>query len=180
MADEIAQFFISMKTQTRVIEKLVKLKQGNRPLEDFWSEFVNWKELSGYNEVALVGLFKKGIHLALAQKLVEIGQLRNSDPLDEWYEKALSFERSRREVIEEFGGRRNMENLGDARKKSVLDVLRQDPNTMDVDRHREMRKCYNCGEMGHLTARCSKPRRERSEEVRIVEEAKEDFSLGRE
>jgi len=51
---------------------------------------------------------------------------------------------------------------------------------MDVDRHREMRKCYNCGEMGHLTARYSKPRRERSEKVRIVEEAKEDFSLGRE
>jgi len=49
--------------------------------------------------VALVGLFKKGIHLALAQKLIEIGQLRNSDLLDKWYEKALSFERLRREAI---------------------------------------------------------------------------------
>jgi len=38
---------------------------------------------------------------ALARKLVEIGQLRNSDLLDNWYEKALSFERSRKEVIEE-------------------------------------------------------------------------------
>ena len=37
------------------------------------------KELSGYNKVASVGLFKKGIHPALAWKLVEIGQLRNSD-----------------------------------------------------------------------------------------------------
>ena len=169
-----------MEMQTHVIEKLVKLKQGNRLLKDFWSEFVNWKELSGYNEVALVGLFKKGIHLALAQKLVEIGQLRNSDPLDEWYKKALSFERLRREAIEEFGEKRNMENLGDARKKAVLDVLRQDPNAMDMDRRRKMRKYYNCGETGHLTARCSKPRRERREEVRIVEEAKEDFSLGKE
>jgi len=74
--------------------------------------------------MALVGLFKKGIHLALAQKLVKISQLRNSDPLNEWYEKALSFERSRREAIEEFGGRRNIENLGDVRKKSVLDIPR--------------------------------------------------------
>jgi len=62
-----------METQTHAIEKLVKLKQGNQLLEDFWSEFVTWKELSGYNEVALVGLFKKGIHPALARKLVEIG-----------------------------------------------------------------------------------------------------------
>jgi len=100
--------------------------------------------------------------------------------LDEWYEKALSFERSRRDAIEEFGGRKTMESLGDVKKKPVLDVLRQDPNAMDVDRRREMRRCYNCGETGHLTARCSKPRKERREEVRITENATEDFSLGRE
>ena len=124
MANEMAQFFISTETQTHAIEKLSKLKQGNRLLEDFWSEFVTWKELSGYNEVALVGLFKKGIHPALARKLVEIGQLKNSDLLDEWYEKALNFERSRRDAIEEFGGRKAMESLRDVRKKPVLDVPR--------------------------------------------------------
>ena len=180
MANEMAQFFISTETQTHAIEKLNKLKQGNRLFEDFWSEFVTWKELSGYNEITLVGLFKKGIHPALARKLVEIGQLRNSDSLDEWYEKALSFERSRRDAIEEFGGRKTMESLGDVRKKPVLDVPRRDPNAMDVDRCREMRRCYNCGEMGHLAARCSKPRKERREEVRITESTTEDFSPGRE
>jgi len=103
---------------------LIKLKQGNRLLEDYWLEFVTWKELSGYNEVVLVGLFKKEVHPALTQKLVEIGQMRNSDSLDEWYEKALSFERLRREAIEEFGGRKNIENSGDVKKKLVLDVPR--------------------------------------------------------
>jgi len=127
-----------------------------------------------------VGLFKKGVHLVLARKLVEIGQMRNSDSLDKWYEKVLSFERSRREAIEEFEGRKAIENSGDVKKKLVLDVLRRNPNTMDVDRRREMRRCYNCGEMGHLTARCSKPRKERREEIRIIENTIEDFSLGRE
>jgi len=61
-------------------------------------------------------LFKKRIHLALARKLVEIGQLRNLDPLNKWYEKALSFERSRREAIKEFGGRKNGE-FGRCEKK---------------------------------------------------------------
>jgi len=73
-----------------------------------------------------------------------------------------------------------IENSGDMKKKLVLDVPRRNPNVMDVDRCREMRRCYNCGETGHLTARCSKPRKEKREEVRIVEEAKEDFYLGRE
>jgi len=36
----MVQFFISTETQTYAIEKLIKLKQGNRLLEDFWSEFV--------------------------------------------------------------------------------------------------------------------------------------------
>jgi len=66
------------------------------------------------------------------------------------------------------------------RKKLVLDVPRRDPNAMDVDRCRETRRCYNCGETGHLTARYSKPRKERSEETRMVNGMKEDFSLGRE
>jgi len=65
MADEMAQFFILTETQTHAINKLTKLKQGNRLLEDFWSEFVTWKKLSRYNEVVLVGLFKKGIHPAV-------------------------------------------------------------------------------------------------------------------
>jgi len=51
---------------------------------------------------------------------------------------------------------------------------------MDVDRCREMRRCYNCGETGYLAARCSKLRKERRKEVRIVEAKKENFSIGRE
>jgi len=65
MADEIAQFFISTETQTHAIN-MTKLKQGNRLLEDSWLEFVTWKELSGYNKIVLVGLFKKGVYLVLA------------------------------------------------------------------------------------------------------------------
>jgi len=64
MADK--KLFISTETQIHVIKKLAKLKQGNKLLEDFWLEFITWKELSGYNEVVLVGLFKKGVHPALA------------------------------------------------------------------------------------------------------------------
>jgi len=127
----------------------------------------------------LVSLFKKEIHLALAQKLVEIGQLRNSDSLENWYKKTLSFERSKREAIEEFRGRKNLESLGEVKKKLVLDVPRQDPNAMEIDKHRKTRRCYNCRKTGHFAVRYSKPRKEKSEEVRIIKEATEDFSKGR-
>jgi len=49
-----------------------------------------------------------------------------------------------------------------------------------VNKHRETRRCYNCGETGYLTARYSKPKKKRRENVRITENVVEDFSLGRE
>jgi len=83
MANKMAQFFILTETQTHAIKKLTKLKQENILLKDYWTDFTTWRELSGYNKIALVGLFKKEIYLALAWKLVKIGQLKNSDSLDD-------------------------------------------------------------------------------------------------
>ena len=91
----------------------------------------------------------------------------------------MNFERSKREAIKEFGRMKSLENSGDMRKKPVLDIPRQDPNVMEVDKYRETRRCYNCGETGYLTARYFKLRKERSEEVRIVKKAREDFFLGK-
>jgi len=51
---------------------------------------------------------------------------------------------------------------------------------MEVDKHRETRRCYNCGETGHLTKKYSKPRKKRKEKVRITENVVEDFSLDKE
>jgi len=51
-------------------------------VEDYWGEFCTWKDLTGYNEIALVRIFKRGLHLGLACKLVELRQMKNSDNLD--------------------------------------------------------------------------------------------------
>jgi len=51
--------------------------------------------LTGYNKVALIGIFKKGLHPGLAQKLVELGQLKNSNSLESWYKIGLDYERAR-------------------------------------------------------------------------------------
>jgi len=132
------------------------------------------------NKVALVSLFKKEIHLILVWKLIKIGQLKNLDSLDNWYKKALSFKRSRREAIKESRGDRRVKvNLGKDRTTSVLDVLRQDPNTIEVDKCKEQRKCYNCRKKSYLAARYTRPKKGRIE-IRIIEEVKEDFSQDRE
>lgn len=115
-----------MKTQIHAIKKLIKLKQENKLLEDYWIEFTTQRKLFGYNKVVLVGLFKKGIYLLLMQKLVKISQFKNSDSLDNWYKKALNFERLRKKAIEELrSNRKRVEvSLSKNRTTSILDVLR--------------------------------------------------------
>ena len=79
---EIGEFFISTETQTHAIKRIHQLQQESRMVEDYWSKFCTWKDLTGYNEVALVSIFKRGLHPGLARKLVELRQMKNSDSLD--------------------------------------------------------------------------------------------------
>jgi len=98
MTKKMGEFFILTETQTHAIERIHQLRQESRMVEDYWSEFCTWKDLTGYNEVALVSIFKRGLYPGLAHKLVELRQMKNSDSLDRWYESALDYERARREV----------------------------------------------------------------------------------
>jgi len=51
---------------------------------------------------------------------------------------------------------------------------------MEVDKHKETRKYYNCGKIGYLTVRYSKLKKKRREKVRIIDNVMEDFSLDKE
>jgi len=58
-------------------------------------DFCTWKNLTQYNEIALVGIFWDGLNKGLARKLVEVGQLNKTSSLDTWYFKAVEFERGK-------------------------------------------------------------------------------------
>jgi len=106
MAGCIADFFITNESISNAIENLKRLKQGNRMVEDYWMDFCVWKDLTQYNEIALVGIFRDGLNKGLARKLVELGQLNEMSSLDIWYIKAVEFERARRSAEGIFGQRR--------------------------------------------------------------------------
>jgi len=57
MAGYMANFFITNKSISNAIENLKRLKQENQMVEDYWMDFCAWKDLTQYNEIALVGIF---------------------------------------------------------------------------------------------------------------------------
>jgi hypothetical protein len=84
-------FFVTGETQANAIEKLQNLKQGGKMIEEFWIKFNTWWNLTGYNEIALVGLFQNGLHPALGRKLMEVAGLKDTNSLETWYIKAVEF-----------------------------------------------------------------------------------------
>jgi len=57
MARYMADFFITNKLVSNVIENLKRLKQENWMIKDYWMDFCTWKNLTQYNEIVLVGIF---------------------------------------------------------------------------------------------------------------------------
>ena len=84
----------------------------------------------------------------------------------------------RKEAVKEYGykGKRAKREPGEEhreeRRKPVQNVLRRDPNTMEVDKYKERQRCFKCGEVGHIAARCTKPGK-RKEEAQVVKKEKD-------
>ena len=63
-------------------------------IEDYQLDFCTWKDLTKYNEIVLVGMFRNKLNTGLAHKLVEIREMNEDLTLEEQYLKAVEFERT--------------------------------------------------------------------------------------
>jgi len=52
-------------------------------VENYWLDFCAWKDITGYNEIALVEMFRDRLNTGLACKLVEIGGINEGLTLTE-------------------------------------------------------------------------------------------------
>ena len=58
-------------------------------------EFCGWANLAGFNEIALVNQFKKGIKTVLGCKIMELGSPGDGSTagqLEPWYNRAIELE----------------------------------------------------------------------------------------
>ena len=63
--EEMRQYFLTTETRAEAVKKLRELKQGDKTIEEFIIEFKGWAQLAGFDKVALVDQFKRGINLNL-------------------------------------------------------------------------------------------------------------------
>ena len=76
-------FFITTESWANAIENLKRIKQDSQIVKNYWLDFCTWKDLTGYNKIVLVGMFRDRLNTGLACKLVEIREINESLTLEE-------------------------------------------------------------------------------------------------
>jgi len=116
--------------------KLREIKQGNRQLEDFITDFQTYQTQTGIDEKALIETFKQSMNRSLLETIY--GHEHIPTTLKGWQDRCISADRRRRE-LHAFEGRTFPSQRPYTRSNwNVLTPVQtpppqQDPNAMDVD-----------------------------------------------
>lgn len=162
--------------------KLMILKQGNRPVEELVTEFRLLAAQAGMTNTTpadnlhLIRLFRNTLHPSLAKKILFSESVPKT--FKEWMDRAIQYDTNYRMAMAILGkptnGGKSTSTSTSSHPKKMYEY--RDPNAMDVDvmstekRTALMRKgaCFICEEPGHLARNC--PRKKNTNQKKTVKE----------
>lgn len=150
--------------------KLMILKQGNRPVEDLVTEFRLLASQAGMTDITdadnlhLIRLFRSALHPNLAKKILFSENVPKT--FKGWMERAIQYDTNYRMAMAIIGKLPNGPKSFSTSYPKRSNEYR-DPNAMDIDamsaekRTALMRKglCFRCEKPGHLARDCPEKKR---------------------
>jgi hypothetical protein len=175
--DFVAKFkvaFCDPMPQRTAQMKLNTLVQGSKTADEYSLEFKNLSHKSGYNDVALVEKYERGLNTALRQNVYSLPVMPTT--LLEWHTWACRLDRQWRQfekgkeqarpatqkwqsttTAPQQGGQRPYQRPQWQPMAPTTTTSPRDPNAMDVDKNMATRppmKCFKCGKIGRIARNC--------------------------
>jgi hypothetical protein len=153
--------------------KLSVLKQGNHDAEQYVTSFKEHKDLTGFNDPALVELFKKGLKADLYDQIFRLPEMPTD--LDGWMTWAVKLDRQWRKGEEEkkllgisfpkfakpssfvMAPQSQLPSVPAAKPQAAPPAKQSDVVPMEIDSGRRNKGplvCFKCRKAGHIARNC--------------------------
>ena len=169
----------------QAVHQIRMMEMGNGSAEDYSTAFKTYQTRSGYNEVALVEEYRRGLHKTLEERC----RMTYPKPtkLSDWISRAVDLDkeyrigRTKPKTATVHAAKPRFEPRQSAPRPSAPannTFVRRDPNAMDVDATREEAKakglCYKCKKPGHQFFECPEKKPYTTRKVDVREMTKEE------
>jgi Retrotransposon gag protein/Zinc knuckle len=169
--EHFKEAFADPTPQITARHKMDKIRQGQRPVEEYVAEFRTLVPRTGFNDAAHVEKFEKGLNSGLVDKIYALPEMPTK--LSEWYIWSQKLDRQwrQRETKKKMGTQLLAKPTPPPPSNTSSAPPNIDPAAMDVDGGKWRRPktstviCYRCDRPGHIARDCPDSKR-----IRGVEE----------
>ena len=158
---------VTLKIESQ--SKIMKLRQGNRRVEEYNNEFKMLAHTAEVDKTAQLMFYKQGLKQPIKSKIYESGDIPTD--LTTWMKRAIAIDIGWRESQLDRPPS-TFPNQNRPRNRTMVTQTRPRLSDEEFEKRKKERLCFKCGKPGHMSKSCYVKNRTIKEEE-IEEEGKE-------
>ena len=159
--DQMKKTFMSVTLKTESQNKLMKLKQGTRRVEEYNNEFKMLAHTAEVDKTAQLMFYKQGLKQPIKSKIYESGDIPSD--LTTWMKRAVAIDLGWRESLLDRPPP-SYNNQNKPRNRTMITQNRPRLSDEEFEKRKKDRLCFKCGKPGHMSKSCYVKNRTMKEE----------------